>query len=77
MVSSMKHPPKLSSASDENEKLAKMVEMGFSIEASLDALRANNHDVEKACMALTEQAPEATNSQASPKLKAKSGPSRW
>ncbi len=77
MVTTMKHPPSLSSTSDENVKLAKLVEMGFSLEASLEALRASGNDVEKASLVLTQQSSETTSSGAASKLTTKSGPSRW
>lgn len=74
-VASVEQSSAITSMSDENQKLARLVDMGFSMEASLEALRSSGHDIEKACVVLTERTSEPPAS--SVKAKSKSGPSRW
>ena len=50
-------PPDVTSSTitPDDSKLAKLIEMGFSVSASQDALKSTNNDMEKACAMLVQQ----------------------
>ena len=63
-------------STEEEANLERLMEMGFGLEASLDALRATGNDLEKACGLLVKQ-PSKPSVAADSSKSQKSGPLRW